>query len=178
MSLQAADNNSVKMCDEFLHGRIVWWQQATAHAVTFWPFCLPNLSVKLLCPEVACCFTPIIYSSTTFNLSIHFLFSVFVENLQSYLQKMVKKMSQCKRDLWLQHFLRGMALTKPVHFQIRSYHYLSVTLISFLPSTSHHWSRQPVRFCLLLCNVGQNIAETTQKVTFLGRKWTFSPCLW
>lgn len=74
------NNNSVKKNDEFLHGLVA---ADCLYTVTFWPFCLPNLSVMHLWPEAACCLAPIIYSLTSCNLSIHFLhgnFMGFVEN--------------------------------------------------------------------------------------------------
>lgn len=70
----AENNNSVKMCDEFLHGLVA---AGWLYTVTFWPFCLPNLSVTHLCPEAACCLAPIIYSLTSCNLSIHYLYGHF-----------------------------------------------------------------------------------------------------
>ncbi len=62
------------MCDEFLHGLVA---AGCLRAVTFWPFCLPNLSVMHLRPEAACCLARIIYSSTFCNLSVRFFMGIF-----------------------------------------------------------------------------------------------------
>lgn len=70
----AENNNSVKMRDEFLHGLVA---AGCLCAVTFWPFCLPNLSVMHLCPEAACCLARIIYGLTFCNLSIHFFLGIY-----------------------------------------------------------------------------------------------------
>lgn len=68
--LQPVENsNRGKMRDEFLHGLVAAGCLCT---VTCWPFCLPNLSVMQLCPAVACCLAPIIYSWNSCNLSIQF----------------------------------------------------------------------------------------------------------
>lgn len=75
-------------CREQQQHSNVWWVSSWSggsklllHSHVLALSCPPNLSIMLFCAEMAYCFTPIIYSSTTSNLTTHHLFPVFVENL-------------------------------------------------------------------------------------------------